>query len=401
MQNSRIELSWLQNTVGETDATEVKLVGFGHNGSIGDVSLLVSKHSDPERERRRVLKRIQGLYKLSISQDNKLAREAYFLNQFGDSSLSNILPTVDYAFGDMKTGEKVIIMEELDGAEVERFLDDPKVVNPFLEEYKNNGKVLPVDVSVERVLCGTVASLAQFHAFFWKNPALREDESCQVWVEEPWLLSERQANAELRELKLKLKLHRLCWEQQWKGKSALPHVADSFIAETTAMLNGTSQSTLRDLCNYPQTNGAWTLVHGDFHAGNALWINEESKVKLVDFEMVRIGSPLQDLSYFLCCRLPFHIRRRYEKLIIQEYYNQLIQHLKEEGKDTDGISLETLWQGYLNVALSVCLMAAVNSMLGARSMQVKLEWALFLHENAVAFFADHYHDATDHCLLAP
>merc|ERR1712183_366634 len=52
---------------------------------------------------------------------------------------------------------------------------------------------------------------------------------------------------------------------------------------------------------------AWTVVHGDCHPHNALWINQRTELatmKLIDFEMVGVGSPAQELGQYLVSHMP-------------------------------------------------------------------------------------------------
>jgi thiamine kinase-like enzyme len=44
---------------------------------------------------------------------------------------------------------------------------------------------------------------------------------------------------------------------------------------------------------------AWTLAHGDFHPANMMWDNAASRLVLLDWEVVGLGSGPQDLAQFL------------------------------------------------------------------------------------------------------
>ncbi|KOX69154.1 hypothetical protein WN51_06307 [Melipona quadrifasciata] len=91
-----------------------------------------------------------------------------------------------------------------------------------------------------------------------------------------------------------------------------------------------------------------TLCHGDFTINNMLFKKEsdEQKVILIDFAMIRYGSPILDLSTFLC----LHCARDLDKVmldnVLRAYHDFLIQCLQENDIDGEDYSYEALYEDY-------------------------------------------------------
>ncbi|KOX69156.1 hypothetical protein WN51_06309 [Melipona quadrifasciata] len=91
-----------------------------------------------------------------------------------------------------------------------------------------------------------------------------------------------------------------------------------------------------------------TLCHGDFTINNMLFKKEsdEQKVILIDFAMIRYGSPILDLSTFLC----LHCARDLDKVmldnVLRAYHDSLIQCLQENDIDGEDYSYEALYEDY-------------------------------------------------------
>ncbi|KAK9307045.1 hypothetical protein QLX08_002494 [Tetragonisca angustula] len=91
-----------------------------------------------------------------------------------------------------------------------------------------------------------------------------------------------------------------------------------------------------------------TLCHGDFTINNILFKKKGDglKVIFIDFAMVRYGSPILDLSTFLC----LHCARDLDKVmldnVLRVYHDSLIQCLKENDIDVGDYSYEALYEDY-------------------------------------------------------
>ncbi|KAK1128511.1 hypothetical protein K0M31_002969 [Melipona bicolor] len=91
-----------------------------------------------------------------------------------------------------------------------------------------------------------------------------------------------------------------------------------------------------------------TLCHGDFTINNMLFKKEsdEPKVIFIDFALIRYGSPIFDLSTFLC----LHCARDLDKVmldnVLRVYHDALIQCLQENDIDGEDYSYEALYEDY-------------------------------------------------------
>jgi hypothetical protein len=70
------------------------------------------------------------------------------------------------------------------------------------------------------------------------------------------------------------------------------------------------------------SNGAPTLVHHDCHPGNLFWHNGQPG--FLDWQMVRIGEGIGDVSYFLATALKPEIRRLHELELLSKYHEIIV-----------------------------------------------------------------------------
>ena len=91
-----------------------------------------------------------------------------------------------------------------------------------------------------------------------------------------------------------------------------------------------------------------TLCHGDFTINNMLFKKEcdELNVIFIDFALIRYGSPVLDLSTFLC----LHCARDLDKVMLENvlrvYHDSLTQCLKEKDIDAGDYSYDALHEDY-------------------------------------------------------
>ncbi|CAG7857281.1 hypothetical protein MCAMS1_02050 [biofilm metagenome] len=67
--------------------------------------------------------------------------------------------------------------------------------------------------------------------------------------------------------------------------------------------------------------GTQTLVHHDCHPGNLFWHNDEPG--FLDWQMVRLGEAISDISYFLATALSPEVRRKHETALLTRYHELL------------------------------------------------------------------------------
>lgn len=100
-----------------------------------------------------------------------LAREAFFYAKFGKDMDNFNIPKCYYAYGDMKTGDKIVILED-----IEEYLNTNYCLgkhHPFsymLGDYEEKTKDLKY--SPQEICIDVATNLAHFHARFWEDKTL-------------------------------------------------------------------------------------------------------------------------------------------------------------------------------------------------------------------------------------
>jgi aminoglycoside phosphotransferase (APT) family kinase protein len=85
-----------------------------------------------------------------------------------------------------------------------------------------------------------------------------------------------------------------------------------------------------------------TLVHHDCHPGNLFWHNE--RPGFLDWQMVRMGEGISDVSYFLATALKPEIRRLHELELLSRYHEIM---LANNSTTTDFASLLNRYRAHL------------------------------------------------------
>lgn len=92
-----------------------------------------------------------------------------------------------------------------------------------------------------------------------------------------------------------------------------------------------------------------TLCHGDFTVNNTFFKEEDGKVKamFIDFAMIRYGSPVIDLSSYLCLHCPETLDKDLIESILKAYNDSLMQCLEDNDmKNRERFSYEALREDY-------------------------------------------------------
>jgi hypothetical protein len=102
----------------------------------------------------------------------------------------------------------------------------------------------------------------------------------------------------------------------------------------------------------------WTVVHGDFRLDNLLFGGP--RVVVVDWQTVKIGVALSDVSYFIGSALLPEDRRQHEANLVRSYYAFLTEL---------GVRMPwgDCWDGYRRYSFDGLLMAIAASMLVTRT----------------------------------
>ena len=114
--------------------------------------------------------------------------------------------------------------------------------------------------------------------------------------------------------------------------------------------------------------------------------NNNPVVRLLDWEMVGLGSGPQDLGQYVLSNMDPVERRACERQLVEAYYNALCQAGVNEGRSGNSrVTFDYCWQEYRIGGLERWLWFLVW-FIGNESM---LDWAQFFHDQIATFMKDH------------
>lgn len=97
------------------------------------------------------------------------------------------------------------------------------------------------------------------------------------------------------------------------------------------------------------------LCHGDCWTNNFLYVydddNNIQETCLVDFQLIRYGSPAMDLSNLIFCCTDKSLRRNHQTALLQLYHKELIKSMKLLGPLPKDHDEEQLWNKYDKLTL--------------------------------------------------
>lgn len=376
-----------------------------------------------------VLKQITA-ERADLSKNLGLAREALFyaklaprLQSNSNKAKRNILPTIHYSHGNMETGEKCIVMESLSS-----WIDSGVFFKPNPPTFRGNphnwtrnldGIIQTAYRDKQRPSTKTIAestfrAVAQIHASFWRDASLLDESNdwlrAHAWIQGNGRESWEASQSYIRNI----------WKEYTSKTSIAPDAAAA--AADNNNNNGDDNEDIQwnpcvrqavEKCvagiSWPaqlqrlHVDGQWTLVHGDFWPGNVMWNpatndndeddddDDDSPLRLLDWEMVGLGSGPQDLGQYVISNMDPVERRACEHDLVQAYYQELIRCGVPE-KDNDGDFLwEYCWKEYKIGGVERWLWFLVW-FVGQPSL---LDWAQLFHDQIAAFMSDHKLTAAD------
>ena len=274
-----------------------------------------------------------------------LGREGFFYNELAtelSTKFPNLIPKHFYATGSMEDGSMVIILEAKENAVPGGTFFGPGnpgnwAIRDKLEEMsKGNPSALEI--------CNkTFDYYAKIHSAYWKSSTLLEKK----WLKgASWIQGQEKEKWEgFQGMAAGMwKMHK---DLIAKGEPKIKWNAH-LVKCIDAAMSKTKWETYITEFNVSKT---FTLVHGDAHPHNTLWVNQRSEnatLALIDFEFIGVGSPSQELGQFMVLLEP-EKRRANEKKMVDEYYKKLIDNLKAlNGDDFDpGYTIEECWDEYV------------------------------------------------------
>jgi hypothetical protein len=156
-----------------------------------------------------------------------------------------------------------------------------------------------------------VTEMAKFHARWWNDSWL---------LDQPWLRPARTLSERLPQL-YQQGLEPLRTNMQGRYPRVLR------LVERMGPLVPLLASMVRE--EFPPK--PFTLVHGDFRLDNLFLPSpEDSRLVVIDWQGAAVGSPGNELAYWLILSVPVDVRRAHEEALLKRYHSVLVENGVED-----------------------------------------------------------------------
>ena len=356
-----------------------------------------------------VLKQIPA-DRAELSRQLGLAREAFFYQEMAPqlSSLHNnnnnqrggssSLPRIYYAYGNFETGEKCLILENLKSS---LWVDSGIFFGPgnpnnwnrdlsaMLEAayYDSSGLDIPTAATVAKA---TFQAMAQIHAAFWNRKTLLAESN--HWLRgHSWIQGQGRDSWEASQAVIQgiWKAYTANETTQETSSEDLNKKTGTIQWSTTVRgavekaVQGISWQAQLDRLHSGQQQQHWTLVHGDFWPGNVMWNVTDGQLRLLDWEMVGLGSGPQDLGQYILSNMDPAERRACEHDLLRTYHQELVRCGLAE--DEFNSLWDYVWREYRIGGVERWLWFLIY-FVGQPGMA---GWAQFFHDQIASFMEDH------------
>jgi len=214
-------------------------------------------------------------------------REVRFYEQLA-SQIDLRTPACYYSAIDLKTGQSVLLLEDLTGG-------------------RNIGKF--GDCSAEEAELA-INQIAKLHAVWWESPRLNEMD----WI--------RQDDDRYR--------HSQHSYQQCRAPflERVGHALPEPMLEIGPKFGQVVAKVLRYLAGSPRT-----LTHGDYQPSNLFFFtapNGDMSLVLFDWQLINLGRGVRDVARFLARNVPSELRRTQELVWLKMYHDRLVEYGVED-----------------------------------------------------------------------
>lgn len=337
-------LKWLIDVIGEDYDAEYDKTTFSAGISSHMIRIKVS-HKVNGRSKLYLLKTLAP-ESLPRSKELGLQREALFYHLFRDrmTQVGISLPETILSYGDLNTGQKVIVMEDLS----DRCIQLGYFFGPVPPN--NWGKDLisltsqAVDLesghphTIDTLTHEAFMMAARLHGRYWLDSSLLEYR----WLRgSDWIQNQGKKNW-MEAQNMICCLWGTTKEKIANGFSSV--VWDSNLI--SCMDASISKISWSDHINNLQ-HSPWTLVHGDYHPANMMWDYNKRHIIPLDFEMVGLGSGPQELGEFIISHTDPKLRQNIEERLVRSYYQELISRGNPSVLNESTYSWENCWRDYV------------------------------------------------------
>lgn len=328
---------------------------------------------------------------LATSVQLGLAREAIFYDQFARSlrTRESFLPLIEYSYGNMKDGSKLILMEDLSVDFVDSGVlfgpGNPNNWNRDLEKIIATSYPSNVPTSFE-VANQTFLAIATVHAKYWRDGDLLTENYNWLrgssWVNGKDKQSWQASHGMIQKI----------WEEYTQLEAA---ATEDGSIQWDPLVRLITEKAMRGISWEDQLkrlnkDSHFCLVHGDFWPGNVMISrdnrdfgkrNSSRMLKILDWEMVGIGSGPQELGQYIISNMDTGDRRKYELQLIRNYFNKLVE------LNVKDFSWESCWNEYKIGGLERWLWFLVYFC--GQNGQEMMKWAQYFHNQIKDFVHDH------------
>eukprot|EP00980_Cylindrotheca_fusiformis_P001772 scaffold405_cov132-Cylindrotheca_fusiformis.AAC.24 len=311
---------------------------------------------------------------LALAKSLGLAREGLFYRHLSSEMPQHLIPRIYYSYGDFATGTKIVIMEDIHDAIDSGVLFGPGNPNNWKRDIEAiSSRAGSPSPSSKQVTLVTFREMARVHAIYWKCGDLLSTD--KTWLRgQEWLRGQGRASWEASQ-----KLIQSMWKDYLVSEADRPVVSWNKTVRATLekVIAGISWESQLDRL-HPEGN--WTLVHGDFWPGNVMWkTTRQDSIKIIDWEMVGIGSGPQELGQYIISNMDPKERKECEREVVRAYYDEL-----KSNQQGDLCSWDYCWQEYRIGGVERWLWFLVYFVGSGMD-----DWAQFFHDQIAAFMTDH------------
>jgi hypothetical protein len=293
---------------------------------------------------------------LDSSKTLGLAREGYFyewVKASGDTTYNDLVPEVYYSKGDMEAGDKVILLQDLGnmvqtgyffggGSPLNWGRDLESIVNSKGLSLKPSNDTSTTNVP-ELVAEASVLLAAKYHGKHWMRKDLLDSK---FWLKgSDWYVNKGEQSWQAGQAYIGG-----AWEQLKSTKANANNESCKWSQYIIGLIDASLSKTSWESFQNRIKNAHFTLAHGDFHPANMLCTFDNSLVedgslkaeditiRLVDWEVVGIGSGAQDIGQYVISHMAPDFRRQCEDRLLQTYYTTLTSCIAANDESTSEIA---------------------------------------------------------------
>lgn len=184
---------------------------------------------------------------------------------------------------------------------------------------------------------------AEMHAYFWMNKEFVEKN--KSWV----MRSDWFEGRNLKNYVSNVGMVAQIWPAAKNGyfKGTVTHKWDPSVK---ALIDASFKKATPEgfKAHWLREDFQWTCCHADNHPGNWVWDPKNKNVKMIDMELFGIGSGPMDIAVWLLMRIDVKWLRKYEKEIVELYYETLIEFGAKFGTSVsrETYPIEQCWKDY-------------------------------------------------------